>query len=147
MLSLDWVVTAAHCIGSRDPRQYTMIFGQHDSRASESTRVVRSPSPRRKGGAQKCRASRVIVHSAYETRSQANDVALLKVDRSSCTKTLALSRAIQPICLPDDGDEFGNVNVFAMVSGWGATSCECEYPSTTHMVDICLQPADRSRAS
>jgi secreted trypsin-like serine protease len=107
ILNKDYVVTAAHCIAAPGS-VYKLSFGAHNMYGGEDGRL-------------ECEASQVKKHEGYNSRTKANDIALLKI---KCSKPLRFSKTIQPICLPSAYDNFGKNDVYGMVSGWGTTKYE-----------------------
>lgn len=96
MIDNKWVLTAAHCAARRRETTYA-YFGVHSLYSSSADEV-------------KVRGT-WFVHPSYNTRSLANDVALVKL-RSS----LVYTDKISPACLPNgrstsDGDA-------VVVTGW-----------------------------
>ena len=66
LINRHWVLTAAHCISSKDPNRYTIKLGLHDrsnpARFSVSKKV-----------------SNIIVHPRYNLKNVNNDIALIKL--------------------------------------------------------------------
>jgi hypothetical protein len=107
----NWVLTAAHCncslFGSLQ-----VILGLHNLKTEEMVAIdssfVESEPVIKK-------AKRVIEHPNYQPRTFENDLALIELDGS-----VQFERYIQPICLPERGDQF--IDAEAYVSGWGLLS-------------------------
>ncbi|XP_035241906.1 transmembrane protease serine 2-like [Anguilla anguilla] len=95
-----WIVTAAHCLETfNDPSDWTVYAGrldQYDMFSATGSSV-----------------SRLISH-AYDSSSQTNDVALMKLSRP-----LKMSDVVKPVCLPNAGMDFVAPRT-CWTSGWGA---------------------------
>ncbi|XP_078594199.1 serine proteinase stubble-like [Branchiostoma floridae x Branchiostoma japonicum] len=98
LLSENWVVTAAHCIG--DP--VLVVVGEHD--------VSNSPEWK-----ETVEVKQIIVHPDYNDDTYENDIALLKLD-----SPVSLNDYVQPICLPKR--DFNPEGKVVTVAGWGHTS-------------------------
>jgi secreted trypsin-like serine protease len=57
---------------------------------------------------------KIINHSAYDTTSHVNDIAILKL-----AKKVTFSASVRPICIPEEDQAYENRQ--ATVVGWGAT--------------------------
>jgi secreted trypsin-like serine protease len=107
MIAPDWILTAAHCVvDDQDkplpPGQVSGFAGIHDLNVTQ--------------GAQPLQVVQVIVHEAYDSDTDDNDIALLRlaVPLSFDDKTRAVS-----LVPPDVGPLAGQS---AWVTGWGDTS-------------------------
>ena len=105
LISKDWVITAAHCVGSGDPADIRVDLGQHDLFSATEAVLVRKY------------LSEVHIHPDWDSQTISNDVALLKLD-----KPLDFSQVshVRPICLPTGSENFEGSA--AKVAGWGMTS-------------------------
>ncbi|XP_013420480.1 neurotrypsin-like [Lingula anatina] len=104
LVAPNWAVTAAHCFGqSRDPNGYKIRFGEHDQRYWERTEEDR-------------RVSKLVMHSQYNVRPHANDIAMLKLD----TPVNMASPYVNTACLPDANEVFDSHDT-CFVTGWGST--------------------------
>ncbi|XP_063001507.1 chymotrypsin-like elastase family member 2A [Elgaria multicarinata webbii] len=99
LIESNWVMTAAHCIGSRTYRVY---LGKHDLSKSESGSVAISPK-------------KIIVHPKWNPSrvSDGNDIALIKL-----SEHVTLSDKIERACLPKANSILSN-NSPCYVTGWG----------------------------
>ncbi|XP_069688317.1 transmembrane protease serine 9-like [Periplaneta americana] len=100
LISNEWVLTAAHCIGST----YRITLGANNVNSPESGSVSVS-------------SSSSIRHSGYNSDTLANDIGLVKIP------SVSYSNYISPISLvprSDQGNSFAGESV--RVSGWGKNS-------------------------
>uniref|UniRef100_A0A672IBG7 pancreatic elastase II n=1 Tax=Salarias fasciatus TaxID=181472 RepID=A0A672IBG7_SALFA len=98
LISSQWVLTAAHCIGSYTYRVY---LGKHSlDTANESGSIAISPA-------------KIVVHENWDSSRIRNDIALIKL-----ASPVQLSNQIQPACLPTSGEILPN-NAPCYVTGWG----------------------------
>ena len=81
-----FVVTAAHCIPSRNVEGYEIVLGDHNRLVDEKTE-------------QKVRAKKIIVHPHYKPTVR-NDIALIEMDQDAILTTY-----ITPACLPSATEE------------------------------------------
>ncbi|XP_069688742.1 brachyurin-like [Periplaneta americana] len=100
LISNNWILTAAHCIGST----YQVILGANNVNNPESGTVVIS-------------SSSSIIHSGYNSNTLANDIGLVRIP------SVSYSTYISPISLPSRSDQ-GNsyVGESVIVTGWGLNS-------------------------
>ncbi|XP_054642901.1 transmembrane protease serine 3 [Dunckerocampus dactyliophorus] len=101
-----WIVTAAHCVfGFTDPSMWTIHVGQTEQPVH---------------GAQSLAVEQIIYHTRYRPKGLDYDIALMKL-----TKPLVFNGFVEPICLPNYGEEFEE-GTMCWISGWGATEDEGE---------------------
>lgn len=96
------VITAAHCVENQ-VRRYSVAFGMHKTSVSTGRVVIA--------------ASGITSHSRYNSRTMANDIAIIEFDNlmpSDLSSTFA-----SPACLASTDYQD---NEMALVSGWGTTS-------------------------
>jgi len=119
-----WILTAAHCFtgGSNGVK---IVAGEHNLRYSD-------------GSEQKIYVQKHFTHPQYGSRSQKNDITLLKLSQD-----LRFDSYTQPACLPklanENADYAAGNNV--IVSGWGstrATYATRNSPSTLQVVTVPL---------
>jgi len=97
------VLTAAHCFqGPLALSTYYVFVGMHD---------INQPVY----GEQRINVDRVFLHEQYNTQTNENDVAIIRL-----AKPITISDKINIICLP--GPEANGVNETVWVAGWGTTS-------------------------
>ncbi|KAL1769341.1 kallikrein-5 [Sigmodon hispidus] len=107
-----WVLTAAHC----KMGQYTVHLGSDK---------IGDPN------AQKIKATRSFRHPGYSTKTHANDIMLVKLD-----KPVKMSSKVQKVNLPSRCEPPGTS---CTVSGWGTTtSPDVTFPSDLMCSDVKL---------
>ncbi|KAK1801212.1 hypothetical protein P4O66_022912, partial [Electrophorus voltai] len=98
LISNQWVLTAAHCIGSRTYRVY---LGKHSMNTpNEKGSIAIAPA-------------KIIVHELWDSARIRNDIALIKLQTP-----VQFSDTIKPACLPKDGQVLPNATP-CYVTGWG----------------------------
>ncbi|XP_061592448.1 chymotrypsin-like elastase family member 2A [Cololabis saira] len=97
LISNQWVLTAAHCIGSRT---YRVLLGKHNLKQSEDGAIAMTPG-------------KIIVHEAWDSYRIRNDIALIKLETP-----VKLSNSIMAACLPNS-DEILSHGAPCYVTGWG----------------------------
>ncbi|KAM7375590.1 hypothetical protein PAMA_014615 [Pampus argenteus] len=103
VLSSQWVLTAAHCLGN-PASIYHVTVGEHDQSLEEKTE-------------QKHRVLEVLIHQDYNQSSSDSDLAILKLHRP-----VKLGLYVVPICLPAKNSSFIRTLAavrYSTVSGWG----------------------------
>jgi secreted trypsin-like serine protease len=98
-----WIVTAAHCMSGETPAIVSVVIGDH-TRNDNSNTVRRTLD-----------VSAIFSHPNYNSRTLVNDIALIKV-----TAPIVFNGDIQPICGPEQSDQFVHRKTFC--SGWGTLS-------------------------
>ncbi|XP_076242357.1 trypsin-1 [Calliopsis andreniformis] len=94
------VLTAAHCVYKSNPRDIKVRLGEYDFSTREETRALDFA------------VTEIRVHPDFDYTSYENDIAILKMHRST-----VFNSYIWPVCLPPIDQTFENVN--AVVTGWG----------------------------
>ncbi|XP_042802108.1 ovochymase-1 isoform X2 [Panthera leo] len=104
ILNPTWILTAAHCVQSKNnPLFWTIVAGDHDRTLKESTEQVR-------------RAKHVVVHEDFDSRSFDSDIALIQL-----SSPLAFNSVVRPVCLPESTEPLFSSEICA-VTGWGSIS-------------------------
>lgn len=99
----EWVVTAAHCVHMKDPKDMVVVAGEHNLEVEEGTE-------------QRIPVVMVISHQLYHPATGDSDIALLRLNQS-----VTLDTHTVPICLPEQSfakSELAAIR-FHIVSGWG----------------------------
>ncbi|XP_037082479.1 uncharacterized protein LOC119103133 [Pollicipes pollicipes] len=104
LINQQHVLTAGHCVARARPGQITITLGDYVLNSN------REPLPAYKFGVRA-----INVHPRFQFTPQADryDVAVLTLDRP-----VPYVPHIQPICLPEKGDEFEGY--YGWAAGWGA---------------------------
>ncbi|XP_053185059.1 transmembrane protease serine 3 [Scomber japonicus] len=106
IITSRWVLTAAHCVyGFAEASMWSVHAGQTEQPVH---------------GAQSLSVERIIYHAGYRPKGLDYDIALMKL-----TKPLVFNGFVEPICLPNHGEEFEE-GTMCWISGWGATEDEGE---------------------
>ncbi|UJR16200.1 hypothetical protein I4U23_003110 [Adineta vaga] len=122
IISDSWVLTAAHCVIGQTPSSVIIYAGSIQRWVGTQTRV----------------ASKIIVHSGYDTDTYVNDIALIKL-----TTPLTMSDiAINTICLPSVSSatlaagEWPAAGTTVVAVGWGRLSDGGSLPTTLQQVTL-----------
>uniref|UniRef100_A0A8C2BP22 Zgc:123295 n=1 Tax=Cyprinus carpio TaxID=7962 RepID=A0A8C2BP22_CYPCA len=100
LITKDWVLSAAHCFQDFVLSRVVMYFGRLSQSGSNPNEMSR-------------RASQVINHPNYDSRSNDNDIALIQLSSS-----VTFSDYIRPVCLAAAASVFGG-GTESWVTGWG----------------------------
>ncbi|ODM99425.1 Trypsin-1 [Orchesella cincta] len=103
LISLDTVLTAAHCVYGKNAGSITVTAGDHDRGINEGTEQI-------------SRAKGVKWHERYNDKTTENDVALIRLSNN-----LTATFAVRPIALPASNFVI-NVTGNGTVAGWGTTA-------------------------
>jgi len=120
------VLTAAHCFAPSPVLQnHEILVGIHD---------VGKPVY----GEQRYGAQKIFIHEAYNTNTQENDVAIIRLSRP-----VTISDTVNVICLP--GAEAKNVNDTLWVAGWGTMSFQGSVSPVLKQTSLHHMPTDCPR--
>lgn len=114
LISKNYVLTAAHCIETKDTSAVTLTAGMQtqSSFTEENTRQVRA-------------VQSIHIHPRYNAISVANDIALLRVETP-----FEYTPYVQPACLPGTDPQ---PNDEVLIIGWGSEKLD------DYMVDTLKQ--------
>ncbi|XP_074184199.1 mast cell protease 1A isoform X3 [Rhinolophus sinicus] len=112
----DFVLTAAHCLGS----SITVILGAHNIKVNESTQQV-------------IPVKTTIPHPKYNNTTHANDIMLLKLEDKA-----KLNDAVRTIGLPGRRDKV-KPGMVCSVAGWGRLGVNTRGPAKLHEVELKIQ--------
>nr|XP_028601213.1 acrosin-like [Podarcis muralis] len=108
LITARWVLTAAHCFGSKKSLpHWRAVIGASKLSVLGSEVHVRY-------------IKQVVVHEAYQATTQVNDVALMELDQP-----IICSDYIQPACMPDSTVSVAALS-FCYISGWGLSKAKGE---------------------
>ncbi|KAK9878852.1 hypothetical protein WA026_003686 [Henosepilachna vigintioctopunctata] len=126
LLSKDYVLTAAHCIGKLKRSKIRVILGDYDqSTTSDSPAKLRH-------------IVEVIRHRNFDTKSYNHDIALLKL-----RKPVEFQENIKAVCLPQTIDPSGKLGT---VIGWGRTAEGGMLPNIVQEVQVPILSLSQCRA-
>ncbi|XP_047993674.1 uncharacterized protein LOC125232099 isoform X1 [Leguminivora glycinivorella] len=117
LISARHVLTAAHCIHTRENDLYLVRLGELDlARDDEGATPVDVP------------IKTLVKHQEYSPKSFTNDIGILVLSRN-----VQFTNLIQPICIPRSGDlrSRSYEDYTPLIAGWGDT--EFRGPSATHL--------------
>ncbi|XP_076066869.1 venom protease-like [Oratosquilla oratoria] len=119
LISDRYVITAAHCV--RDLRLFELSLvrmGEHTLSTEDDCKVLNNGNPKCSDPHEDYNIEKVIVHPNYESRTVANDIALIRLDRK-----VEFTVYINPVCLPPPNIRASVLadGVSPEVAGWGYT--------------------------
>ncbi|XP_051533716.1 enteropeptidase-like [Myxocyprinus asiaticus] len=103
LIDREWLVTAAHCVFGMNVylSNWAAVLGLHTQFGTDdSERQVHS-------------VDQIIMNKRYNRRTKESDIALIHLQTPA-----NFTNYIQPICLPDSGEQFG-VGRKCFIAGWG----------------------------
>ncbi|CAG7823137.1 unnamed protein product [Allacma fusca] len=102
ILAEEWVVSAGHCVISRNPKYFEFLAGKHNIAEKEDTEQRRE-------------VVEVIPHEDYDPDILKNDIALFKV-----SPKFEFNEFVQPANVPKE--KWNTFSGMSIASGWGRTS-------------------------
>ncbi|KAM4535806.1 serine protease 27-like isoform 2-T2 [Fundulus diaphanus] len=117
LINKQWILTAAHCFNNNVPSDLTAYLGLQTVGGANPNGVTRT-------------GSRIIIHPAYNTATNDNDMALVQLNSA-----VTFTNYVRPACLAADGSTFGN-GLNCWVTGWGTTSFGGAISQTLQEVDV-----------
>lgn len=125
LISHQWVLTAAHCMRTNDPTQYTVVLGDHDVTTRDGKeqfiKVVQ------------------LIYGDYNTATQNNDIALVKLASPAVYNDYVSSVCVPPQDFPVDTGGTLIGNFYSKVVGWGFTETGSTSPVLKE-IDIAIVP-------
>ncbi|KAK6618992.1 hypothetical protein RUM44_003373 [Polyplax serrata] len=106
IISHFYILTAAHCLMQKTPKNVAILVGDHDISVGSDT-----------DSAKLYIAMSFSIHPNYNTGNQKNDIALIRVKEK-----IEFNMKVGPACLPfkNSNNSFAGEVVYAV--GWGSTS-------------------------
>ncbi|XP_045899472.1 prostasin-like [Micropterus dolomieu] len=117
LINNEWVLTAAHCFASTDPKAVTVVLGLQSLQGSNTNKVSQT-------------VSQIIIHPSYKSGTKENDICLLKLSSPVTFNTFIL-----PVCLAAPGSTFYN-GTAAWVTGWGDIGSGVSLPSPGNLMEV-----------
>ncbi|XP_046906693.1 uncharacterized protein si:dkey-32n7.7 isoform X2 [Hypomesus transpacificus] len=117
LINKEWVISAAHCFDSSNPRGWTVVLGQQNlegSNPNEESRTV----------------AEIVLHPAYNSDTSNNDIALLRL-----SSPVGFTDYIRPVCLAATDSVF-NSGIDSWVTGWGAIREGVALPSPQALQEV-----------
>ncbi|XP_038565978.1 serine protease 27-like [Micropterus salmoides] len=116
LINNQWVLTAAHCVSSTSPG-LTVHLGLDTLDLPNTNGMSRT-------------VSQIIQHPNYNTTTNDNDIALLKL-----SSPVNFTDYIRPVCLAVDGSVF-NAGTTCWVTGWGRIQTGIPLPSPKRLQEV-----------
>lgn len=115
LIDTEWVLTAAHCMGSSS---FTVVAGDY--------------KPRRNSGNEQRRASaQIYKHPRYNSRTFSHDYALVRV-----SSPFSLNKCVGTACLPRGGDVSPGSRCW--ITGWGTLSAGGSQAQTLQQAEVSI---------
>ncbi|XP_077406821.1 chymotrypsin-like protease CTRL-1 [Vanacampus margaritifer] len=105
VISMEWVLTAAHCILITDLSLWLLHFGKQNQSTTSPNEVNRT-------------LAQIISHPDYDARSLQNDIALMRL-----SSALTFNDYIRPVCMASNSSQFNNATK-CWNTGWGKIGAE-----------------------
>ncbi|XP_074740397.1 ovochymase-2 isoform X3 [Strix uralensis] len=118
VLAKEWVVTAAHCLNSKELYRdlWMVVTGLHDL-AEQEYRQKRS-------------VKRYIIHPSFNKTTMDSDIALLQL-----AEPLEFNPYVGPVCLPAK-EEAVQPSRVCVITGWGAHEADREKGRKLHQLEV-----------
>ncbi|KAF7711965.1 serine protease 27-like [Silurus meridionalis] len=110
LINKDFVLTAAHCFSSTISSAVTVYLGKQTLTGSNPNQITRG-------------VTQVIVHPSYNSATQNNDIALLRLKSS-----VNFTDYIRPVCLAGQGSSFPD-KTSCWITGWGSIASGVQLPA------------------
>ncbi|KAM8742323.1 transmembrane protease serine 2 isoform 1-T2 [Acanthopagrus schlegelii] len=119
IIGRQWILSAAHCFQTySDPKLWTVYSGN-----------VRLSAFIFASGA---RVNKIISHKGFDTDTNNNDIALLKLDTP-----LTFTGTVKPVCIPNFGVDL-SAGQQAWITGWGALRSSGPSPNTLNQAQVTI---------
>ncbi|KAL6098208.1 tmprss15 [Pungitius sinensis] len=127
VLGRDWLLTAAHCVYGKNLhlQSWSAVFGLHSQSDVNSLEV------------QTRQVDRIRIHRHYNKETKQADIAMMHLQQP-----ISFSRFVQPLCLPDEGQEF-TAGTRCLIAGWGRTSEQGDLPDVLQETNVPLLVQDQ----
>ncbi|XP_016520853.1 transmembrane protease serine 2 isoform X1 [Poecilia formosa] len=122
IISPSWILSAAHCFKPfSDPKIWAATYGDV---------YLPDLQPRRS-------VKRIICHQDFDTKTNAYDIALVKLNRP----IIFTQRTVRPVCLPNAGLQV-NSSSEAWITGWGQLYPSGPSPDILHQAQVTIYSKD-----
>ncbi|NXB21861.1 OVCH2 protein, partial [Rhagologus leucostigma] len=124
VLAKEWVVTAAHCLNSREAYRdlWMVVTGLHDLTEQEYR--------------QKRSVKQYIIHPSFNETTLDSDIALLQL-----AEPLEFNPSVRPVCLPAE-EEVLQPSKMCVVTGWGAPEEDREKGKKLQQLEVPILALD-----
>ncbi|XP_045899461.1 polyserase-2-like [Micropterus dolomieu] len=117
LINNQWVLTAAHCFSSTDTNSLIVVLGIQTLQGLNPNQVTRA-------------VSQIIVHPSYNSKTNDNDICLLKL-----SSPVTFTTNILPVCLAAPGSTFYKGTV-SWVTGWGTIGSGVSLPFPGNLMEV-----------
>ncbi|NXY21378.1 OVCH2 protein, partial [Atrichornis clamosus] len=119
VLAKEWVVTAAHCLNSREQYRdlWMVVTGLHDLTEQEYR--------------QKRSVKHYFIHPSFNKTTMDSDIALLQL-----AEPLEFNPYVLPVCLPAEEEEELQPSRTCVVTGWGAPEADREKEKKLQQLEV-----------
>ncbi|KAJ1205726.1 hypothetical protein NDU88_001153, partial [Pleurodeles waltl] len=125
LVSVSWLVTAAHCFDwQKDVNVWTIRLGTVELSTGNGLRL-----------------KEVIIYPGYTSLTHENDIALLHL-----SEPVSLTSNIRPVCLPEASEIFPD-DSFCFVTGWGAVREEDDIVPMLQQGQVKIIPTEECMSS
>ncbi|KAM6224886.1 enteropeptidase [Rhynchocyon petersi] len=127
LISMDWLVSAAHCVYGRnlEPSKWKAVLGLHMTSNLTSPHVVTR------------QLDQIVINPQYNKRSKDSDIVMMHLEFK-----VNYTDYIQPICLPKENQVFP-AGRNCSIAGWGSIINEGPTPDILQEVTVPLVSNDR----